>query len=262
MDKDIFESIKNRTYSSARFEPHINLPNVGKRGQERISASKVLVVGAGGLGSPLLFYLTASGVGLIGVVDGDEVTHSNLQRQILYTNKDVGEYKVLCAEKQLCARADKQNFNIYKEYLSEENAEDIIREYDFVIDCTDNYKTRSIINSACKKYKKDWIYGSVYRYEAQLFTFNNHLADAPCFHCIFPQSTSDFNTRACEGEGVLSPIPGIIGCFQALELLKCVLKIGDYSKPQMKILNLLDLSVKSFIAEKRKDCEVCGNGKF
>lgn len=250
-------------FKLSRYEQHIDLLGVGIEGQEKINAARVLIVGVGGLGCPIAVYLTAAGIGTIGLIDADTVEESNLQRQILHYNSNINEYKVLSAKSKLDQLTDNQNIKIYKEFLDSENASSIIKEYDLVIDASDNHIVRLLINHICMEQGKPWVYGALYHFEGQYMSFNTNKT-MPCFKCVFPQLDESTSLPTCKSAGVLSSIPGVIGSIQATEALKIIIgltKEDDYNK--LNLLNLERNSLQSMSIKKRHNCEVCGalNGK-
>ncbi|MFQ5951187.1 MAG: ubiquitin-like small modifier protein 1 [Candidatus Geothermarchaeales archaeon] len=240
-----------------RYGRHLIMPEVGMVGQKKLKAASVLVIGAGGLGSPVTIYLAAAGVGRIGIVDHDEVEHSNLQRQILYSSSDVGRSKTDAAEERLRALNPEVEVKVYEESLTSENALDIIREYDVVVDGTDNYPTRYLVNDACVLLKKPNVYGSIFRLEGQASVFDS--TAGPCYRCLYPEPPPPGLVPSCAEGGVLGVLPGIIGLLQATETVKLILGEG---KPLIGRLLLFDASRMSFEELKlRKDpeCSICGS---
>ncbi len=208
-----------------QYQRHLSLPLVGRVGQEKLKSSSVLVIGAGGLGCPVLQYLVSAGVGKIGIVDDDLVEISNLQRQVLYTHEDIGKPKVKIAVRRL------KLLNPYVEIMphfakfNSENAEGILLEYDLVVDGTDNFSSRYLINDACVLFGKTLIYGAIYQFEGQVSVFNHK--GGPTYRCLYPNPPNSNGLPSCGEIGVLGVLPGIIGSFQALEAIKILLDIGD-----------------------------------
>ena len=208
-----------------QYQRHLSLPKIGEKGQISLKEAKVLIVGAGGLGCPVLQYLTAAGVGKIGIVDQDSVEPSNLHRQVLYTHDDIGEAKVNVASQKL------KRLNPYIEIvphlvrLTAVNADSIFDGYDLVVDCTDNFASRYLINDACVLYGKVLIYGAIYQFEGQISVFNFN--DGPTYRCLFPEPPQSDVLPNCSEIGVLGVLPGIIGSFQAMETIKVITGIGD-----------------------------------
>jgi adenylyltransferase/sulfurtransferase len=208
-----------------RYDRHIRLEEVGEDGQERIKNSKVLVVGAGGLGCPVLQYLSAAGIGEIGVLDADKVSISNLQRQVLYSIKDIGKQKTTTSIEVLSDQNDLVKFNDYPFYLDKHNALDVIKKYDIVVDCTDNFSARYLINDACVILKKPFVYGALHKFEGQLSVFN--YKNGPTYRCLYPNPPQNNEIPNCSEVGVIGVLPSLIGTLQATEVLKIILKIGD-----------------------------------
>lgn len=227
-----------------RYNRQIRLPEIGEAGQEKLKSSKVLVIGAGGLGCPVLQYLTAVGVGTIGIVDFDKVDESNLQRQILYSVDDVGKLKVDCAVRKLTRQNPHVRFITYNLQLTNQNAIDIIKNYDIIVDGTDNYATRYLLNDACVLLDKPWIYGSIHRFEAQISVFNylnKNKIKGPTYRCLFPSPPLLELEDNCSEIGVLGVLPGIVGMLQANETIKIITEIGDILSGELLILNALNL---------------------
>lgn len=230
-----------------RYDRHIKLSEVGLEGQGKLKSAKVLVVGAGGLGCPILQYLTAAGVGTIGIVDDDVIDESNLQRQILFDDKDIGRHKVTTAIEKLKLQNPFVTFIEHKDRLTNKNALDILENYDIVVDGTDNFSTRYLINDACIITNKPLVYGSIYQFEGQVSVFN--YKNGPSYRCLFSTPPKENQLPNCSEVGVLGVLPGVIGSFQATEVLKIILNKGVVLSGQLRIMNLLEntnltLSVK------------------
>lgn len=207
-----------------RYSRHILLDKVGLDGQEKLKAAKVLVIGAGGLGCPVLQYLTAAGVGTIGVIDFDTVDESNLQRQILFTVNDVGTNKAIAAERRLKQLNPYTNFNVYTEKLTTKNALELFAQYDIIADGTDNFSTRYLVNDACVITNKPLVYGAIYKFEGQVSVFN--YKNGPTYRCLFPEAPKPGSVPNCSEVGVIGVLPGLIGTQQANEAIKLILEIG------------------------------------
>lgn len=220
-----------------RYSRHISLEEVGESGQQKLLDSKVLMIGAGGLGCPALQYLAGAGIGTIGIMDGDTVDESNLQRQILFSTSDIGTKKVLAAKARLEGLNPEIAINAYAENLTQENALKIISDYDLVIDGTDNFATRYLVNDACVKLNKPFIYGAIHKFEGQLSVFN--LNDGPTYRCLFPDPPQSDQIPNCAEVGVLGVLPGIVGTLQATEAIKIILGIGEPLSGKLKMVNLL-----------------------
>ena len=232
-----------------RYNRHVILPQFGLEGQKKLRASKVLVVGSGGLGSPLLLYLAAAGVGNIGIVDFDEVDESNLQRQILYDKQDLGKLKAEMAAAKIKLLNPYINVITYKEQLTSGNAMDMIKDYDIVADGTDNFPTRYLINDACVLSSKPYVYGSVFQFEGQVSVFNYKNATGeygPNYRDIYPSPPPPELIPDCASGGVLGVLPGIIGSIQALEIIKVLTGIGENLSGKFLVFDALSLSLKKF----------------
>ncbi|WP_419210999.1 molybdopterin-synthase adenylyltransferase MoeB [Maribacter sp. X9] len=211
--------------NTERYQRQTILKGFGHAGQQKLTSAKVLVVGAGGLGAPVLSYLNAMGVGTLGIVDNDTVSLSNLHRQVLYTEKMIGLPKVVAAKSQLQAQNSNTNIKLYQTFLSISNALDILESYDIVVDATDNFPTRYLINDACVLLNKPFIYGALHGFEGQVSVFNYQ--NGPTYRCLFPKMPSADAIPNCNEHGVLGILPGIVGNLQALETIKVVTGIGD-----------------------------------
>lgn len=217
-----------------RYSRQIILPEMGLSGQEKLKSAKVLVIGAGGLGCPVLQYLTAAGVGTIGIVDDDVVTITNLHRQILYSADDIGKSKALTAKEKLSAQNPFVNFNVIPLRLDLENAAELIRDYDLVIDGSDNFPTRYLANDVCVALDKPLVFGSILRFEGQVSTFN--YKGGPTYRCLFPEAEEGDN---CAEAGVIGILPGIIGTYMANEAIKIICEIGEPLSGKLMVINAL-----------------------
>lgn len=226
-----------------RYARQIKLPEMGVSGQEKLLNARVLVVGAGGLGCPVLQYLAAAGVGFLGIVDDDIVDLSNLQRQVLYTEYDIGEFKAKCAAQKLSEINSTLDIRAYSERLIPENAERLISQVDLVVDCSDNFNTRYLINDACRILSKPWVYAGIHKYEGQISVFNYSSRVKPEFsyRTLFPTPSDDQSKNTCEETGVLGVLPGIIGVLQATEVLKIITGIGEVLKGKLLVFNSLTM---------------------
>lgn len=231
-----------------RYDRQIRLQNFGLEAQSKLASARVLVAGAGGLGCPALQYLTAMGVGTIGLADDDEVALSNLQRQILYTSQDIGKRKTDAALERLSAMNPDVNFNIFSERITTKNAVEIIAYYDLVLDCTDNFPTRYLLDDACRLMKKPLIFGAIYQYEGQVAIFN--VADqqgcTSSYRNIFPDPPTAGEVPDCNEAGVLGVLPGIIGLIQATEAVKVITGIGDALINKLMTFNVLNYQTTIF----------------
>jgi len=238
-----------------RYARHILLPEVGGVGQEKLLASKVLIVGAGGLGCPVALYLAAAGVGQIGLVDFDEVDLTNLQRQILYHTADIGKLKANTAARNLKTLNPDVALNPYSEKLTEVNAEEIFADYDLVIDGTDNFETRYLVNDICVKLKKPNVFGSVLGFEGQASVF---MPDGPCYRCVFPTPPPEGAVPRCAEAGVIGVATGLVGLIQASEAIKTLLNIGESLSNRLLLIDALHMSFDEVQVEKHSGCLTCG----
>ena len=241
-----------------RYSRHLILPEVGLAGQRRIRNASVLCIGAGGLGSPIAMYLAAAGVGKLGIVDFDTVDYSNLQRQILHTDADVGVSKAESAKVTLNALNPNTEVVLYKTRISSENALDLIRPYDIVVDGTDNFPTRYLTNDACVLLKKPNVYGSIFRFEGQASVFAPQMG-GPCYRCLYPEPPPPGMVPSCAEGGVLGVLPGIIGCIQATEILKLILGKGSHLTSRLLLFNALDMKFRELKLRRDPKCPVCGD---
>jgi molybdopterin/thiamine biosynthesis adenylyltransferase/rhodanese-related sulfurtransferase len=240
-----------------RYSRHLILPEVGLAGQKKIKAASVLCIGAGGLGSPIAMYLAAAGIGKIGIVDFDTVDFSNLQRQILHTDADVGRSKAESAKETIRGINPHCEVVIHNTRISSENALDLIRPYDIVVDGTDNFPTRYLTNDACVLLKKPNVYGSIFRFEGQASVFAPHLG-GPCYRCLYPEPPPPGMVPSCAEGGVLGVLPGIIGCIQATEILKLAIGKGNLLVGRLLLFNALDMKFRELKLRRDPACPVCG----
>ena len=246
-------SIKLNKYQIERFSRQIVLKDIGVPGQKKIIQAKVLIVGMGGLGCPAAEFLTRAGIGSLGIVDPDEVDLSNIHRQSLFNVKDLKKSKVLAAKKKLKKINSKTNINCYKISLNKKNCLNIIKKYDLVIDGSDNFETKFLINDFCKRLKKFLVTGAISKFDGHIFTFNFKNKKTPCVRSFFQESEIFENTLNCEYEGVLGTVAGIVGIFQANEILKKILGIGKDLNGYMLILDLLNLNFRKVKLTKFKN---------
>jgi molybdopterin-synthase adenylyltransferase len=240
-----------------RYSRQIILSGVGGKGQKRLAEAKVFIMGAGGLGSPAALYLAAAGVGTIGLADSDRVEFSNLQRQILHRTCDVGLFKVESGKKTLNALNPEVKVNIYPDRVTSANAQEMIGDYDLVLDGSDNFPTRFLINDACYFEKKTLISGAILRFEGQLSTFKPH-ANGPCYRCLLAEPPPPGYVPSCQEAGVLGAVAGIIGLFQANEALKELLEIGQSMAGRFLLFDALSLSFREMKIGKNPECPLCG----
>lgn len=239
-----------------RYSRHLILPDVGVEGQRKLKAARVLLVGAGGLGSPAALYLAAAGVGTIGLVDFDVVDATNLQRQILHGTSAVGVPKLESAKQRIQDLNPNVGVETYETRLTSENALDILRQYDVVADGTDNFPTRYLVNDACVLLGKPNVYGSIFRFDGQASVF--YAREGPCYRCLYAEPPPPGLVPSCAEGGVLGVLPGIIGSIQALEALKLILGVGDTLIGRLLLFDALRLKFREVKLEKDPDCPVCG----
>jgi len=238
-----------------RYSRHLLIPEVGLEGQKKLKASAVLVVGTGGLGSPVAMYLAAAGIGTIGLVDYDVVDFSNLQRQVIHGSSTLGRLKVDSAKERLLDINPDITVKVYNELFTSANALEIAKNYDMIIDGTDNFPTRYLINDVCVMLGIPNIYGSIYRFDGQISIFD--ATDGPCYRCIFPEPPPPGLVPSCAEGGVLGVLPGTVGTLQATEGIKVLLGIGSTLKGQMLLYNALDMSFDFIKLRKNPNCKVC-----
>ena len=237
-----------------RYSRQIILKKVGTIGQKKIFKSRVLIIGAGGLGSPIAIYLAAAGIGKIGIVDRDKVELSNLSRQIIFTTKDIKKSKSLMAIKKLKSINPSIEVKSFNKNLTISNINYIAKNYEFIIDGSDNFKTRFLINDYCLKKKKILISGAISKFDGHVYTFNFSNKKSPCLRCFIPDMPSNSDIDNCEYEGVLGTLGGIIGSLQANEILKEILKIGNSLCGYILIIDSLKISFRKVKLNKRSDC--------
>jgi sulfur-carrier protein adenylyltransferase/sulfurtransferase len=240
----------------SRYSRHLILPEVGMEGQQKLKAARVLCVGTGGLGSPLALYLAAAGIGTLGLVDFDVVDASNLQRQIIYSTKDIGRKKIDSAAEKLTALNPSLNVVKHETMLSSANALDILKDYDIVADGTDNFPTRYLVNDACVLLGKPNAYGSIFRFEGQASVF---AAEAgPCYRCLYPEPPPPGLVPSCAEGGVLGILPGLVGVIQATEVIKLILGKGETLIGRLLLVDALNMRFRELKLRKNPDCPVCG----
>ena len=238
-----------------RYSRHLVIPEVGEEGQIKFKNARVLIIGAGGLGSPLALYLTAAGIGKIGLVDFDSVSLSNLQRQVLYTTDDIGKPKTLIAKQRINALNPETEVVTHNVKLTSENALEILKDYDVIADGTDNFSARYLVNDACLILNKPNVYGSILRFDGQVTVFNYN--NGPCYRCIYPVPPAPGEVPSCEEGGVLGVLPGIIGTLQANEVIKIVLGIGEILTGRLLLFEGLKAFFRELKFEKDKNCPAC-----
>ena len=248
--------IKNlKKDSLERYSRQIILKNIGIIGQKKIINSKVLIVGVGGLGCPIADLLTRSGIGLIGVIDFDKVSLSNIHRQTLYSTKDIGKFKVNVIKKKLNLINKEVKVKIYNKKADEENLKNILNKYDVIVDGSDNFKTKFLLNKFSLKFKKKLIVGAISKFDGHIFSFDFNKKKIPCLKCFYQTEPSD-QFLNCESEGILGSTANIVGGIQANEVLKIILGIGKNLKSNIFILDFLNLNFRKVLFKKRKNC-VC-----
>jgi len=243
-----------------RYSRHIILPEVGAEGQSKLLESKVFMIGAGGLGSPVAYYLAAAGVGTIGIADADVVDLSNLQRQIIHNQDRVGMPKVESARETMQALNPDVKVNTYNYFITEDNVREIIRDYDLIIDGCDNFPTRFLVNDACYFEKKPLISGAMFRFEGQVATFKPHQQKgAPCYRCLYPEPPPAGLVPSCSEAGILGALAGAVGTIQAVEAVKELLGIGESLAGRLMVFDALRMEWKKLKLHKDPACPLCGD---
>jgi len=237
-----------------KYSRQIILKNIGILGQKKILNSRVLIVGMGGLGCPVAEFLTRSGVGAIGIIDHDLVSLSNVHRQTLYDEKDLGKFKVKIAKRKLNNINSKTIIDTYNFKLDKKKFIKIIKNYDYIVDGTDNFETKFLINDISLKYKKFLVTGAISKFDGHIFTFDFNNKKNPCLRCFYQEETISDDILNCEYEGILGTIAGIIGTMQANEILKKILNVGNDLNGYILILDLLNLNFRKVKFNKRKKC--------
>ena len=238
-----------------RYSRHLIMPEVTMEGQKKLKAARVLLIGAGGLGAPLGLYLTAAGIGHIGIVDSDVVDDSNLQRQVTFTTDDIGVSKLVAAKRRLSKLNPHIEITTYETRLTSENALEIFKDYDIIADGTDNFPTRYLVNDACVLLGKPNVYASIFRFEGQVSIFG--AADGPCYRCLYPEPPPPGLVPSCAEGGVLGVLPGIVGALQAAEVIKLALGIGDPLIGRLLRFDALKMQFREYKLRKDPDCPVC-----
>ena len=239
-----------------RYSRHLLLPEVGMAGQRKLKSGSALIVGAGGLGSPVALYLAAAGVGHLGLVDGDRVELSNLQRQVIHGESTLGMRKVVSARQRILDVNPRIELTAYDEPFTTANAMRIAEPYQLIIDCSDNFPTRYLTNDLCVLTHKPNVYGAIYRYDGQVSVFD--ASRGPCYRCLFPEPPPPHLAPTCAEGGVLGVLPGIIGTLQATEALKLLLEVGEPLTGRLLLYNLLEPSFDFINLRKNPQCKVCG----
>lgn len=241
-----------------RYARHVILDEVGEAGQIKLLETKVLVLGAGGLGSPVLLYLAAAGVGTLGIVDHDVVDTTNLQRQIIHSTDEVGDAKVASAAEKIEALNPDVAVKTYRERLTRANAMEIIEGYDLVVDGSDNFAARYLVNDACFFLKKPLVSAALVRFEGQVATYKPY-DGGPCYRCLFPEAPDPNLVPRCDTVGILGSIAGVVGCIQATEVLKEILGLGTGLTGQLFLYDALDLTTRKIRTKRNAECALCGD---
>ena len=239
-----------------RYSRHIILPEVGGSGQQKMLEARVLLLGAGGLGSPAAYYLAAAGIGNLGIVDFDRVDLSNLQRQIIHSTERIGMLKTESAKKTIKALNPDVNVTLYNERLDSSNIMNLIEGYDYIVDGSDNFPTRYLVNDACVMKNKTLIHGSIYRFEGQVTVFKP--GDGPCYRCLYPEPPPPGMVPNCQEGGVLGVLAGVIGNLQVVEILKLILGIGKPLVGKLLIYDALNTEFRNLRLRKDANCPICG----
>jgi adenylyltransferase/sulfurtransferase len=239
-----------------RYSRHLIMPEVGMEGQLKLARAKVLMIGAGGLGAPLGLYLAAAGVGRLGIVDFDVVDFTNLQRQITFSTSDVGRPKIQAAKERLAGLNPQIRIDTYETRLTSDNALDLFRDYDIVVDGTDNFPTRYLVNDACVLLGKPNVYGSIFRFEGQATVFN--YPAGPCYRCLYPEPPPPGLVPSCAEGGVLGVLPGIVGAIQAMETIKLILGTGEPLAGRLLLFDALAMRFRELRLRKNPACPICG----
>ena len=241
----------------SRYARHLTLPEVGSSGQSKLKSASALVVGTGGLGSPVAMYLAAAGVGRLGIVDFDRVEYSNLQRQIIHASTSVGRSKVDSAADSIASVNPLVQVDRYDEALKSDNAMKIAADYDVIIDGTDNFATRYLVNDVCVLLRKSNCYGSIFRFEGQASVFGHD--DGPCYRCLYPQPPAPGVVPSCAEGGVLGILPGIVGTIQATEAIKLILGIGEPLSGRLLLIDAAEMKFREMKVRRDPNCPVCGD---
>jgi molybdopterin-synthase adenylyltransferase len=239
-----------------RYSRHIILKEVGGKGQKKLLAGKVLIIGAGGLGSPVALYLAAAGVGTIGIADADVVDLSNLQRQVIHHTSDIGKPKVLSAKEKMEAINPDVKVNVYQTWINAENILDIIKDYDFVVDGTDNFAAKFLINDACVLAGKPYSHGGILHFIGQTMTVKP--GTSPCYRCVFPAPPPPDSIPSCSQAGVIGVLPGVIGSIQATEAVKFLIGVGELLTGRLLIYDAEGMDFRNVKLKRNPRCPVCG----
>ena len=243
--------------SIERYSRQIVLKDVGPIGQKKIINSRVLIVGAGGLGCPVIDYLARAGVGNLGIIDHDKVNISNIHRQSLYSSGDIGKSKVSVLKKKIKLINPLVKVKIFKKRIEKKNIKEIIKNYEFIVDGSDNFKTKFLLNKYSIKFKKMLFVGAISKFDGHIFTFNFNKKKEPCLKCFYQTEPSD-DILNCENEGIMGPVAGITGSIQAMEVLKKILKLSEKLNNKILILDLINLNFRKVEFNKKNNC-ICKN---
>ncbi|MFT5170501.1 MAG: molybdopterin/thiamine biosynthesis adenylyltransferase [Candidatus Marinamargulisbacteria bacterium] len=239
-----------------RYSRHIILKDVGGTGQEKLLDAKVLVIGAGGLGAPVSLYLAAAGVGTLGLIDGDVVDLSNLQRQVIHYTEDIGRPKVISAKEKIERMNPDVTVKTYQKLFTAENAFEILEDYDFVIDGTDSFPSKFLINDACVLAKKPFSHGGILRFDGQTLT---HTPGHACYRCVFQTPPPKGAVPTCSQAGILGAVAGILGTIQAAEALRYLIGIGDLLTNRLLVMNAMNMKFRTVLIKRNPKCAVCGD---
>lgn len=242
-----------------RYSRHIILKEVGVKGQKRLLNAKVLIIGAGGLGSPAALYLAAAGVGTIGIVDADEVDLSNLQRQVIHTTNDLGKAKVKSAKETMEAINPDVTVKTYRMFVDSTNIMELIEEYDFILDCTDNFSAKFLINDACVMVGKPFCHAGIIRFQGQLMTYVP--GEGPCYRCVFKNPPPKDAVSTCKQAGVIGAVAGVIGCLQAMEAIKYIIGQGDLLTGRLLTYDSLKMNFRTIKVPRDCNCAICSENK-
>ncbi len=244
-------------FSTTRYQRQLILPGFGSQGQEKLRQAKVLIVGLGGLGSPVAYYLAAAGVGTLGLADYDQVAEENLHRQIIYREKQVGQWKIASAKETIQSINSAVECIPHPEGVQLSNAMSLLQQYDLVVDASDNFNTRYLVNDTCVLLKKPYVYGSIHQFEGQVTIFG--IAAGPCYRCLYPEPPRPGEIPNCAEAGVLGAICGIVGSFQAAETIKWIVGLGQPIAGRLLYIDSLHGEQRTIRIKKDPDCPICGN---
>jgi sulfur-carrier protein adenylyltransferase/sulfurtransferase len=241
-----------------RYSRHLRVPEIGMHGQQKLLAAKVLLIGAGGLGSPAALYLAAAGLGTIGIIDDDVVDASNLQRQVLHGTDDIGRPKVESARETIEGLNPDVTVITHDIRLTKDNVLDIFRDYDVIVDGSDNFSTRYIVNDACVLLQKPQVHGSIFRFDGQVTVFDPRQTESPCYRCLYPEPPPPELAPNCAEAGVLGVLPGTVGMIQATEAVKLILDIGEPLTGRLLMYDALGMTFRTLRLKRDPECPMCG----